>query len=124
MADSELQGGAELSRTLTAAAEGLTDFSRPNRDVASIAARSSAALAPVRSGKLKRTITASGSKTAAIIRAGAFGVPYAGPIHWGWPGRHILPQPFLSDGTQNSEGRWIPVYESYVDEYLSTIKGA
>lgn len=123
MSDIEVKGAAQLRRTLLAAGEGLQDFTQPNRDVAEIAARASAALAPVRTGRLKRTIAASGSRAAAIVRAGNRTVPYAPPIHWGWPGRNIIPQPFLSDGVQDSEGRWIPIYEDYVDEYLHTIKG-
>lgn len=124
MSAMEVKGAGNLQRTLGRAVEGLTDFSKPNREAADIAARASAALAPVRTGKLKRTIRASGSRTAAVIRAGNATVPYAPPIHWGWPGRNIIPQPFLSDGAQDSEGRWIPVYEDYVDEYLHTIEGA
>ncbi|WP_104087265.1 hypothetical protein [Arthrobacter sp. GMC3] len=120
----EVKGARQLQATMRSAGKGLTDFTTPNRDAADIAARASAALAPVRSGRLQRTIRASGSRTAAIIRAGNSTVPYAPPIHWGWPGRNIIPQPFLSDGAQDSEGRWIPVYEDYVDEYLHTIEGA
>jgi hypothetical protein len=33
-------------------------------------------------------------QTAAVVRAGRASVPYAGPIHWGWPSRHITAQPF------------------------------
>ena len=29
--------------------------------------------------------------------AGRKAVPYAGPIHFGWPARNIEPQPFLYD---------------------------
>lgn len=124
MKEIQVKGADELARTLRKVGEGLQDLTEPNRDAAEIAARASAALAPVRTGRLKRTIAASGSRTAAIVRAGNRTVPYAPPIHWGWPGRNIIPQPFLSDGVQDSEGRWIPVYEDYVDEYLHTVKGA
>lgn len=120
----EVNGAGQLQATMRSAGKGLTDFTAPNRDAGNIAARASAALCPVRTGKLKRTIMASGSRTEAIIRAGNRTVPYAPPIHWGWPGRNIIPQPFLSDGAQDSEGRWIPVYEDYVDDYLHTIEGA
>lgn len=124
MKEIQVKGADELARTLRKVGEGLEDLTEPNRDAAEIAARASAALAPVRTGRLKRTIAASGSRAAAIVRAGNRSVPYAPPIHWGWPGRNIIPQPFLSDGVKDSEGRWIPVYEDYVDEYLHTVKGA
>lgn len=121
--DIELRGAGNFQRSTAAAVKGLTDFSAPNRDAANIAARASAALAPVRTGKLKRTIAASGSRTAAIVRVGNATVPYAPPVHWGWPGRNIFPQPFLSEGTQNSEGQWVPLYEDYVNDYIHAIEG-
>ncbi|WP_217182604.1 hypothetical protein [Streptomyces sp. AC495_CC817] len=94
-----------------------------HRDAAAIAARASEALAPERSGKLRATIRAAGTKTAAILRAGFARVPYAGPIHWGWFARGILPQPFLSKGAQDSEGRWVRVYETYLNDTVNKIKG-
>jgi hypothetical protein len=51
--------------------------------------------APTREGELAGSIRASASKRALGLRAGNRGVPYAGPIHWGWPRRNISPNPFL-----------------------------
>lgn len=44
--------------------------------------------APRRSGKLAGTIKAKGTTTGAAVTAGGSkAVPYAAPIHWGWPSR-------------------------------------
>lgn len=128
-----LEGARELRSQLRKAGDDLGDLKDANRTAAEIAATASEALAPERSGRLRGTIRASGTKTAGIIRAGYKSVPYAGPIHWGWPSRPdplnmiyggpIAAQPFLSDGARNSEGQWLPVYLSTVDGIIENVKG-
>ena len=129
----EVQGGRELRATLRQADEKLQDLKNAHAEAAAIAARASADLAPRRSGKLAESIRSSGTKTAAIIRAGFKSVPYAAPIHWGWGtrpnrakkwrGGPIAANPFLSQGAQDSEGRWIRVYENHVAQALEKVKG-
>lgn len=82
-----------------------------------------AANPPKRSGALASTVRSSGTKTAGVLRAGRASVPYAGPIHWGWPRRGISANPFLSDAAQRSESTWLPVYEAAVNDALDQIKG-
>lgn len=123
-----VEGGRKLRSTLRDAGDDLSDLRAAHKDAAQIAAEASAALAPARSRRLADTIRAAGTKTAGIIRAGnnrstSSGVPYAGPIHWGWFKRGIKPQPFLSRGAQDSEGRWLPIYETALDQALDKIKG-
>lgn len=44
--------------------------------------------APQRSGRLAGSIKAKGTTTGGAVTAGGLkAVPYAGPIHWGWPSR-------------------------------------
>lgn len=50
---------------------------------------------PVRSGELRATIRGSGTTTRAQVRAGYKRTPYAGVIHYGWPGHNIEANPFL-----------------------------
>lgn len=119
----EVEGGRAFRKSLRDAGDDLSDLKAAHRAAADIAARASADLAPVRTGRLKQTVRASGTKTAGIIRAGKKRVPYAGPIHWGWEKRGIRANPFLSNGARDSEGRWIPIYEHYRDEAIAKIKG-
>lgn len=118
-----VEGGKTLRRTLRQAGDNLEDLKAAHDKAAKIAADASAALAPKRTGRLAATIRGSGTKTAGIMRAGYSSVPYAGPIHWGWPSRNISPQPFLSDGATNSQGRWLPVYEAAVDGAIQKVRG-
>lgn len=132
----QVVGARELRRSLKAAGEDLADLKAANAEAASIAARASADLAPRGpSGKLQATIRGSGTKTAGIVRAGNKRVPYAAAVHWGrnyWPNaKHsrrtkskTSAQPFISEGAQNSEGQWLPVYERTVAGIIERIDGA
>lgn len=51
-----------------------------------------ASYTPRRTGRLAASIRAGTSGNRAVIRSP---LPYANPIHWGWPKRGIAPQPFL-----------------------------
>lgn len=119
-----IDGGKELRRSLKKAGDDLSDLKTTHAYAAAIAAEASAQLAPARTGRLRITVRSAGTKTAGIIRAGNnTKVPYAGPIHWGWFKRHIAANPFISRGAQNSEGRWIRVYEDYVDIAIQKVEG-
>lgn len=131
----QIIGARELRRSLKAAGDDLQDLKAANAEAANIAARASAALAPRGpSGNLQATIRGSGTKTAGIIRAGNKRVPYAAAVHWGrvwWPNkplsRHKAPmtgQPFLSDGAQDSEGQWLPIYQLNLEKIIERIDGA
>lgn len=54
-------------------------------------------LVPYRTGRLAASIRALATKSSGRVRAGSASVPYAGPIHFGWPARRIAPQPFIYD---------------------------
>ena len=125
MADAgyRVEGAARLRRTLKQAGDDLGDLKAAHASAAEIAATASAALAPRRTGTLAQTVRGSGTKTAATLRAGFASVPYAGPIHWGWPARGIRPSPFLSDGAQSSEGTWLPIYETAIDKAVGKVQG-
>jgi hypothetical protein len=120
----EIQGGRRFRSTLKKAGDDLTDLKAAHKDAADIAAQASAALTPVVTGRLRKTVRSAGTKTAGIIRAGNnTRVPYAPAIHWGWYGRGITANPFLSNGAQDSEGRWIRVYQNYLNDALDQVKG-
>lgn len=120
----QVQGTRQLRKSLRAAGDDLAELKQAHARAAEIAARASSDLAPVRSGALKQTIRSSGTKTAGIVRSGTKRVPYAAPIHWGWFKRGIRPNLFISRGAQNSEGRWLPVYQQALDGAIEKVQGA
>lgn len=128
-----IDGAKQLRTTLRKAGEDLGDLKAAHAEAAKIAAIASADRAPVKSGKLARTLRSSGTKTAGIVRAGSASVPYANAVHWGrlfWPNRAkararsvVTANPFISAGAQDSEGQWLPVYERAIDGAIQRVKG-
>lgn len=121
-----VDGARKLRSTLRAAGDDLSNFKTTHAYAASIAAAEARRQAPVGPPTihLRDTIRSSGTKTAALIRAGNNStVRYGPPIHWGWHRRHIKANPFLSRGAQISEPRWIKVYEDYLEAAIGQIEG-
>lgn len=119
----EIDGARRLRTTLKKAGYDIADFKKVNRAAATTVASFSKSTAPVRSGKLKSTIRAAGTARAGIVRAGFKRVPYAGPIHWGWPARNIKAQPWLADTAKVTEPVWVPQYEIHMRLAVANIKG-
>ena len=63
------------------------------------------------------------TKRAGVIRAGRKAVPYAGPINYGWPKRHIRPRLFVNNGVASTESQWQKVYKDFIDKTLKQVKG-
>lgn len=116
-------GAKELRRQLKAAGDDLSDLKATHKKIAEIVEFRALQLAPVVTGGLVRSIRSSGTKTAAITRAGRSNVPYAGPIHWGWPQRNIRAQPFLIDAQAEKYDDWFSEYTELVDKALNKISG-
>lgn len=119
----EIDGARRLRTTLKKAGYDISDFKKVNREAAATVAAFSKSTAPVRTGKLKNTIRAAGTARAGIVRAGFKRVPYAGPIHWGWPARNIKAQPWLVDTAKATEPVWVPQYEIHMQLVVAQIKG-
>lgn len=66
---------------------------------------------PKLTGRLAASIRAAGTQKGAKVRAGRSAVPYAGPIHFGWPARNIRPQPFLYDALDDRRNEVLEAYE-------------
>jgi len=88
------------------------EFLSTNKKVAEIIIDESKKYIPVRSGALAQSVRNASTKKSAKIRAGSVAVPYAGPIHFGWPSRGIRPNPFLYDAIDRRRDE---VRERYVD---------
>ncbi|MGP5362152.1 hypothetical protein ACTXLB_02460 [Brachybacterium tyrofermentans] len=119
----EIDGARELRRTLRAAGDDLEDLKAANQAAANIAAAAARTKAPKLTGRLAGDIRASGTKTAGIIRAGRKKIPYAGPIHWGWPSKGIAGRPYITQGAQQTESIWVPLYQKQLDQALKKVKG-
>lgn len=124
----EIEGGRTLRRTLKEAGADLKELKAVHREVAGVVAGRAASWAPKVSGRLAGTVRAGATQRAAVVRAGnnrrsKAGVPYAGPIHWGWPRRGITANPFLSYSAQSTESQWVGIFFDYVEETIDNVKG-
>ena len=120
----EVKGSAQLARSLRKAGADAKDLKAVNRKAADLVVPAAQSQVPVRSGRLAKTIRAGATQKAGVIRAGRASVPYAGPIHWGCPGHHIQPHPYLADAAKATEPAWVNLYETEIKRIIEQVQGA
>lgn len=95
------------------------EFLPVNKAIASAIAGDAKKFVPVLSGALAASVREAASKTSARVKAGnKKDVPYAGPIHFGWPARRIKPQPFFYDAIDGRRDEIKDRYEKLVDDLI------
>ena len=116
-----MEGARELRAALKKAGDDASDLKDLHKEVGDLVAGEAKTIVPRRSGTLAGTIRASRAKGAALVRAGTSGIPYAGVIHFGWPGHNIEPQPFLYDAVDARKDEVIRLYEERVAEIAAKV---
>lgn len=96
----------------------LKDMQRTNKAAAQPVAARAKDLVPYLTGSLSASIRATATQTSGAVLAGKSSVPYAGPIHFGWPGHGISPQPFLYDALDQRRDEVVDIYERRVEELV------
>ena len=120
-----VEGAARLRRTLRSAGDDLSDMrDSAHRPAAAYVAQKAASSAPVKTGRLSAAGRPGATKTGAMVRWGGARVPYAGPIHYGWPRRNIRAQPFITDTVRSNQPQIEQLYNAAVEQILNRIKGA
>jgi len=122
----KVSGARELQRDLRRAGVDAKDLRGANRDIARWFAPTAAERAPYRTGRLSESVKGLGTATKAVITAGSAKVPYAGPIHFGWPtrpdptrgwrGGPIVPQPFIYQALDERRDEVLDTYQAYMDQ--------
>lgn len=93
-----IEGLREVQKALRDVSSDLKNEMKPTHlKAAEIVVDGAKRIAPVRTGALAASIRAAATQTGGRVRVGSAAVPYAGPIHFGWPKRRIKPQPFIYD---------------------------
>jgi len=100
-ADIEVEGLKQLIRKLEQAGTSVSDLKQAFNRINNIVVYEAKNLAPKVSGALAGSIRAANSKNKSLIRAGGAKIPYALPIHWGWPRRNIAPSLFMTTAIDN-----------------------
>jgi hypothetical protein len=112
-----------LVRSLKTAADTIDELKDAHKRAGDIVADEAELRAPRRTGALAGSIKAARQAKRARVQAGRAAVPYAGPIHWGWPARNIEAQPFLTDAATATESQWFAAYLEDVQAALDKVKG-
>jgi hypothetical protein len=108
------------------------DMKSTHRAVAEIVARQAKYEVPVRTGRLRSTIRTRSTLTQGRVVAGMGRVPYAGPIHFGWPtrpdpskrwrGGPISPQPFIYEAADRRIDEVVDAYEQRIGELIRSYR--
>ena len=117
----EVEGARQLRRSLKAAGDDLTDLTSTHAAISRLVVTSTHP--PRRTGRLAGSVRGSGTKTAAVVRAGGARIPYAAVVEYGSPTRHIRPRPYLTAAAHATEPRWRAMYLDTVNRRLGKVKG-
>lgn len=119
----QLEGAANLRRTLRRAGVELLGLKQAHAAAGSIVTPAAKGKAPSKSGALAGSIRAGTAAASLTIRAGGASLPYAGPIHYGWKKRNIRAQPFIVEAVDEKQGAMLTAYEAGVALIVNRIKG-
>ena len=134
----KVTGAKELRKAIrqvedAAAKKGMqADLKGAYRQAARVVEVAAKTEAPRRSGRLAGSIKAKGTTTGASIVAGGLkSVPYAGPIHYGWPSRPnrsrgwrggpIAANPFLTRAANDSVDMVAKIIEEELQRVLDRV---
>lgn len=102
---------------------------RANKAAAERVVRAALPNVPVRTGRLRSAVRATGSQSAGRALAGGARVPYAQAVHWGTgprPGlrgpHDIKRRPFLWDAAQRQVGAVATEYEAEIDKLMDAVR--
>jgi len=122
----ELVGYRQLKKELRQLGdEAVASLKQTNKEAADLVADTARPNVPVRTGRLKGTLRTTGTMRGGVVRMGRKAVPYAGPIHFGWPNRPnaakgwrggpIRPNPFLYEAMDRRVTEVMAIYSKYLE---------
>jgi hypothetical protein len=92
----EVIGLKEAQKALrTLSKESRDNMKQTHREAGQIIVEAATPLVPRESGTLLTSIKSAPLQRQGRVRIGSAAIPYAGPIHFGWPARKIRPNPFI-----------------------------
>jgi hypothetical protein len=119
-----VEGLSAFIRAMRDAEADLDQFKDASQRAGTIVLNAATARAPRRTGRLASSGRASRAARRAVVRFGSARVPYAGPIHWGWPRRHIAAQPFAIDAARATEPTWLGGYARELEHIATKVEGS
>lgn len=114
-----VEGARELRAAMRKAGVSVQDLKDANRQVGELVVAGSRPLAPRRTGRLAAAERAARAVAKASVLVP---LPYAAPIHWGWPARGIAAQPWVAAYAQESEPLWLGIITKALDELVEQVE--
>ena len=115
----QIEGLKETQAALRAVSDDLKNEMKPTHlKAAEVIVEGAKRYAPVKTGRLAASIRAAATQTGGRVRAGSSAVPYAGPVHFGWPARRIKPQPFIYDAMDQRRDEVLKVYADRISKII------
>ena len=115
----EILGLREVQRDLRKLGDDTkTELKDTHKAAAEVVVLGAKRYVPYRTGRLANSIRALATNTSGRVRAGSASVPYAGPIHFGWPARRIAPQPFIYDAMDARIDEIRGLYDKRIEELI------
>ena len=116
----EIVGLREVQRDLTKLGQDTkTEMKETHKAAAEVVVMGAKRLVPYRTGALAASIRALATQSSGRVRAGSASVPYAGPIHFGWPSRGIAPNPFIYDAVDSRVDEIKGLYAERIDQLIN-----
>lgn len=119
MGAAQIEGLREVQKALRDVGNNLLNEMKPTHlKAAEIVVEGAKRIAPVRTGRMAASIRAAAVRTGGRVRVGSSGVPYAGPIHFGWPARRITPQPFVYEALDPRRDEVAAIYAERLNDII------
>ena len=108
----EIEGLREVQKALKQLGDATKkEMKSTHLKAAEIVVGASKRFVPIKTGALAQSIRPAAVMSGGRVKVGSASVPYAGPIHFGWPARSIKPQPFVYDALDTRRGEVSRLYE-------------
>jgi HK97 gp10 family phage protein len=118
----KIEGIGKLMRQLKQLDPDLVaEVKETHRDAANRVAATARPKVPVRTGRLAADIRVGVTIKSGTVKIGRKAVPYAGPIHFGWPSRRIAPQPFMYEALDARRGELERLYGTRLAEIVAKV---
>lgn len=121
MSGVRVNGLRETVRSLEKFGVQASDLKAAFKRIGSFITDDARSLAPVKTGRLAASIRPSNTKNKSIIRAGGARIPYAGVIHYGWPGHGIEANPFMTDAIDKNEAKVKEMMEDELNRLIRSL---
>lgn len=117
----QVSGAREFRAAMKAMEADLSDLTSVNKAAAQPVLNEARQRVPILTGNLRDSHKLKATRTSARVMAGSGVVPYAGPIHFGWPSHNIEANPWLWESAADKETEVVNEYEKHIEALIRKV---